>query len=200
MNLRRRLVSVQSIAVFAAVLIMVAGCGGTSSNTASTVTHLDSNGALKALKAGNARFVSGQVSDIDTSAKNRKTLSEGQEPFAVIVGCSNSRVPPELLFDQGLGDVFVVRVAGNVVDPVVLGSVEYGVEHLHSPLVVVMGHQGCGAVSAAIAGGEQPGDIGAVLALIQPSVQQAKSLGLTGDAENEKVTELNIQSSVYGWT
>ena len=100
------------------------------------------------------------------------------------------------MFDQGLGDIFVARVAGNVVDPVVLGSVEYAVDHLHSPLVVVMGHQGCGAVSAAVEGGEQPGDIGAVISLIEPSVQQAKALGLSGDAEIEKVTELNVQSSV----
>jgi carbonic anhydrase len=183
-------------AVIVAVLILIAGCGGTSGKTGTTVTHLDSSGALEALKEGNARFVTGQVSEIDTSVKNRKSLAAGQEPFAVIVGCSDSRVPPELLFDQGLGDIFVVRVAGNVVDPVVLGSVEYAVDHLHSPLVVVMGHQGCGAISAAVDGGEQPGDIGSIIALIQPSVQQAKALGLTGDAEIEKVTELNVQSSV----
>jgi carbonic anhydrase len=189
----RRSGCIHLLAIAAALLILLAGCGSTSN---STTTHLDSNGALEALKEGNARFVTGVVSEVDTSVKKRKSLSASQEPFAVIVGCSDSRVPPELLFDQGLGDIFVARVAGNVIDPVMLGSVEYAVDHLHSPLVVVMGHQGCGAVGAAVDGGEQPGNIGAIIALIEPSVQQAKALGLSGDAEIEKVTELNVQSGV----
>jgi carbonic anhydrase len=191
---RSRLVT--GLAIVTLLVLVLAGCGGTSgTSTQSSYPH-DSDAALAALKAGNARYVSGDTSEIDTSVDKRKSLSEGQEPFAVIVGCSDSRVPPELLFDQGLGDIFVVRVAGNVVDPVVLGSVEYAVEHLHSPLVVVMGHQGCGAVKAAVDGGEQPGDIGSIIALIEPSVQKAQAEGVTGDAEVEKVTELNVQSSM----
>jgi carbonic anhydrase len=193
---RGRITVLQVFVCVTAVLLLVAGCAGTSTTGGGSGAQPDSQQALKLLKEGNARFVSGKTTDIDTSVMKRKTLAAGQEPFAVIVGCSDSRVPPELLFDQGLGDLFTVRVAGNVVDPVVLGSVEYAVEHLHSPLVVVMGHEGCGAVAAAVDGGEQPGDIPAILALIAPSVQQAKSEGLTGDAELEKVTELNVRSSM----
>jgi len=186
------------MSLLAAVLVLIvvlSGCG-TSNKKTSEVTSFNSSQALEELKEGNAKFVTGQVSQIETSVMQRVSLAEGQEPFAVIVGCSDSRVPPELLFDQGLGEIFVARVAGNVVDPVVLGSVEYAVDHLHSSLVVVLGHQGCGAVSAAIDGGEQPGDIPAIISLIQPSVDQAKAQGLTGDAEVEKVTELNINSSL----
>lgn len=186
-------------AVLAAVVLLVlllVGCGGASSTTSKTASPAGSDAALAALEEGNARFVAGNTSRKDISAAKRESLSAGQKPFAVVLGCSDSRVPPEMVFDQGLGDIFVVRVAGNVVDPVVLGSVEYAVDHLHAPLVVVLGHQGCGAVAAAIEGGGQPGDIGSFLSLIQPSVQQARSRGLTGDAEAEAVTELNVRSSM----
>lgn len=94
----------QMLAIVAAVLLLLAGCGGTSSKT-QTTPH-GSDAALEALKDGNARYVTGNVSEIDTSVMQRATLSEGQEPFAVIVGCADSRVPPELLFDQDLGDIW----------------------------------------------------------------------------------------------
>ena len=131
------------------------------------------------LEDGNARFVSGAMLTKDLSAARRDELATGQTPFAVIVTCSDSRVPPELLFDQALGDIFVVRVAGNVIDPVTLGSVEYAAEHLHAPLVVIMGHTECGAVAAAAAGGEAPGDIAAIVRRIKPAVAAAKAAGAT---------------------
>ena len=114
-------------------------------------------------------------------------------PFAVIVTCSDSRVPPELIFDQALGDIFVVRVAGNVIDPVTLGSVEYAAEHLHAPLVVVMGHTECGAVSAAVEGGEAPGDIAAIVRRIEPAVALAKAGGATGADLAAKSVLLNVE-------
>jgi carbonic anhydrase len=95
----------------------------------------------------------------------------GQHPFAVILGCADSRVSPELLFDQGLGDLFVIRVAGNIADDAVLGSIEYAVEHLGTRLVVVLGHEKCGAVSAAVEGGEAAGHLKALVAAIRPSVE-----------------------------
>ncbi len=107
--------------------------------------------ALERLKEGNKRYMEADVSGGDISRKRRiKTLREGQAPYAVIVTCSDSRVIPESIFDAGIGDLFVIRVAGNVMDDHQLGSVEYAAEHLGSRLVVVMGHDHCGAVDAAI--------------------------------------------------
>lgn len=125
---------------------------------------------LEALKEGNARFVSGKSSRKEDYAADRERLAQGQHPFAVVLCCSDSRVTPETVFDQHLGDLFVIRNAGNVVDEDVLGSVEYAVEHLHTPLVVVMGHSNCGAVTAATQGGELCGHIKTIAERIRPSV------------------------------
>lgn len=107
--------------------------------------------AIKRLKEGNQRFVSG-VRSIDTIVKqiNRTDFVGGQEPFAIILGCSDSRVPAEIIFDQGLGDLFVIRVAGNIVAPSQVGSVEFAAERFGTPLVVVLGHSMCGAVMATL--------------------------------------------------
>ena len=106
--------------------------------------------ALQELKEGNQRFVNGQMQHPGQTPQRRHQLAQFQQPFAVILACSDSRVPVEMVFDQGLGDLFVIRVAGNIVDRAVLGSIEYAVDHLATPLVVVMGHQSCGAVSATL--------------------------------------------------
>ena len=112
------------------------------------------------------------------ATSKRKELTKGQKPFAIVITCSDSRVPPELLFDQGLGDIFVVRVAGNVVDPIALGSIEYGAEHLNSPLLFILGHTKCGAVGATLeAKGKPEGNIGAIVKKIQPAVATAKKKG-----------------------
>lgn len=126
--------------------------------------------ALELLKEGNARFVSGTLSPKDNYAELREQLSAGQHPFAVVLCCSDSRVAPEIIFDQKLGDLFVIRNAGNIVDEEVLGSIEYAVEHLESPLVVVMGHSACGAVTATYHGGDLPGHIADLAKRIRPSI------------------------------
>jgi len=156
-----------------------------------------SDEAKQLLIDGNGRFTSGKPLTKDLSSTRRGDLmKDGQHPFAVIVSCSDSRVPPELLFDQALGDLFVVRVAGNVVTPVELGSIEYAVEHLKTPLVVVLGHEECGAVTAAVQGGETHGSIGAIIEKIKPSVDKAKAMGLTGKALIEMSTDLNMQNAL----
>lgn len=116
--------------------------------------------ALQRLQDGNQRFVSG-VRSIDTLARQmkRENFIEGQEPFAIILGCSDSRVPAEIIFDQGLGDLFVIRVAGNIVAPSQVGSVEFAVERFGTPLVVVLGHSMCGAVIATIDDLENPSGV-----------------------------------------
>ena len=153
--------------------------------------------AKQLLIDGNVRFTSGKLLSKDLSSTRRDDLMRnGQHPFAVIVSCSDSRVPPELLFDQALGDLFVVRVAGNVVAPVELGSIEYAVEHLKTPLVVVLGHEECGAVTAAVQGGITHGSIGAIIEKIKPSVDKAKAMGLAGKDLIEMTTDLNTQNAL----
>lgn len=124
--------------------------------------------ALNLLKAGNKRHAECHLARHDNATKRRATLAKGQKPFAVVLGCSDSRTAPELIFDQELGSLFVCRVAGNVTDPVVLGSIEYAVEHLGSPLIVVLGHTKCGAVAAALGGGHPEGNIGELIHHVHP--------------------------------
>ena len=126
--------------------------------------------AIELLKAGNARYVSGALTQKDDYTELRGKLTTGQHPFAVVLCCSDSRVAPEIIFDQKLGDLFVIRNAGNVVDKHVLGSIEYAVEHLETPLVVVMGHSSCGAVTATFHGEALPANILAIVKRIKPSI------------------------------
>lgn len=128
---------------------------------------------LKRLKEGNKRFVDEALLHPDRTHERRLSLTEGQSPYAVIVTCSDSRVAPEVIFDEGLGDLFVIRVAGNIIGPTELESVIYAVDHLDPVIVVVMGHEKCGAVGAVVEG--QTGDIPAIAALIEPAVEKAKS-------------------------
>lgn len=106
--------------------------------------------ALRALKTGNARFFGGQARRPELSAAERRAQILGQTPFAVVLSCSDSRVPTEIVFDQSLGSLFITRIAGNIVDTGTMGSIEYGIEHLKTHLLVIMGHEGCGAVKAAL--------------------------------------------------
>ena len=143
---------------------------------------VQSGDALRRLLEGNRRFVVGKSSQPTgpVLVERRQALANAQNPFAVILGCSDSRVPPELVFDMTLGDLFVVRTAGEVVDSVALGSIEYAIEHLGTRLIVVLGHQCCGAVSAAVSGPAENGNISNVLKAIQPAVEKAK--GQAGDS------------------
>ncbi|MCX5808988.1 MAG: carbonic anhydrase [Proteobacteria bacterium] len=131
--------------------------------------------ALQKLADGNKRFIGSKLTHPNQTAERRNEVSKGQKPFAVIVGCSDSRIPPEIIFDQGLGDLFVIRVAGNIVDDIALGSIEYAVDHLGTPLVVVLGHGKCGAVTTTVQGGEAYGHIGSIVKTIAPAVEKAKA-------------------------
>lgn len=133
--------------------------------------------ALRRLMGGNKRYVEGRLTRLNQSPSYRAVLTEAQNPFAVILGCSDSRVPAEIVFDQGLGDLFVVRVAGNVLDEDhVLASIEYAVAVLEVPLIMVLGHESCGAVTAAVDvfrhHREPIGHIGSIVRCIRPAVEQ----------------------------
>ena len=130
--------------------------------------------ALKKLQDGNRRYVAAHLQHPHQTPVWRKGLTSGQHPFACVLTCADSRVPPEIIFDEGLGDLFVVRVAGNIVDDAVLGSLEYAVEHLGSTLILVMGHQSCGAVSAALGEGEPHTHIQSLVTAIRPAVELAR--------------------------
>ncbi len=150
--------------------------------------------ALAKLMEGNARFVAGEMQHPNLSAERRAELAKGQSPYAVIVSCSDSRVPPEHVFDAGPGDLFVIRVAGNVVGDDALASIEYAVAKLHSPLVLVMGHENCGAVGAAVAtevdGAAFGGQIHDLVETIRPAVQTAMEC-----AEGEGLLDAAVQAN-----
>jgi carbonic anhydrase len=138
--------------------------------------------AFERLLAGNRRFVAGKTEHPTDLVARREELKTSQRPFAIVLACADSRVVPELFFDQGLGDLFVVRVAGNVTDPAIVGSVSYAVHHLHAPLLVVLGHQGCGAVKAALMPAadlaKEPEEIQSLVHYVQPALKDlSPSLG-----------------------
>jgi carbonic anhydrase len=161
--------------------------------------------AWKALKEGNDRFVSGQVQHPSQSVDDRARLAHGQKPTAVVFGCSDSRVAAEIIFDQGLGDMFVVRTAGHVADAAVLGSIEYAVTVLDVPLIVVLGHDSCGAVKATLAAledGDVPGGyVRDIVERVTPSILLGRHSGLTRVDEfetrhvNETVVQLRVRSA-----
>lgn len=144
-----------------------------------TPSSISSDSALQRLAEGNKRFVSGNLLHPDWSSHRRAEVATSQHPIAVILACADSRVAPEIVFDQGIGNLFVLRNAGNVLDDHTIGSIEYAIEHLGTPLIVVVGHQRCGAVSAAVKGGELPGHIHSLVDAIAPGIE--KSLTQPGD-------------------
>lgn len=156
--------------------------------------------AKERLEQGNLRFVAGTPLHPDQAVSRRDAVAEGQAPFAAVLSCADSRVPPETLFDQGLGDLFVVRSAGEVIDHAVMGSLQYGVEHLGVSLLVVLGHSSCGAVKAtieALDGGKPTGtDVDALVAGLLPAVKEAKGLGAEGDELLDVSIQMNVEHIV----
>lgn len=162
-----------------------------------TAPSVPADEALSRLTTGNERFAKSKVSEGKPVAAERAETAQGQHPFAIVVACADSRTAPEIVFDQSIGDLFVIRTAGNLVDDHALGSIEYAVEHLGTRLIVVLGHERCGAVTAALGGGSAPGHINSLVRAIQPAV--AASKGKEGDAlanaihENDAEVAAKIQ-------
>lgn len=160
----------------------------------------DAESALRALKDGNARWVSDRCESPNTGVSRRETLArDGQKPFAQILTCIDSRLPVERLFDRGVGDLLVTRVGGNVAGASEIGSLEYGVEHLHIPLLVVMGHTKCGAVGAAASHAKMPGALGELLQRINPAVERAEGQldGASPDAVTAAAIKENVWQSIF---
>ncbi len=148
---------------------------------------VSSNQALDRLMRGNQRFARGACHHPRLDPERRKALDRIQEPFAAILTCADSRVPPETIFDQGLGDLFVVRVAGNILNDQLLGSLEYAAVQLHVPLIMVMAHSDCGAIKAVASGAELQGHIASLVPAIRPAIDRARDMAgdLTDNAARE---------------
>ena len=164
-----------------------------------TDSPVAADAALARLMEGNARFLRGEASFSRTSREVLAGLAGGQRPFATILGCSDSRVPPELIFDAGFGDLFIIRVAGNIMSPAVAGSIQYAGTHLGTQLFVVLGHEGCGAVQAALAakfrGAQEPSRIALLLQDVLPGLAQVDTL-LAPRQQLECAVEANVRWSM----
>ena len=171
---------------------------------ASNAPGVSADAALQRLMEGNKRFMKSHITHHALTIKEtREALARGQKPYAIILSCSDSRVPPEIIFDETLGRLFVVRVAGNILDPIVLGSIEYAVDHLGPALIMVLGHEACGAVTAAFdASGKIEGNLGAVIEPIIPAAQKAKTTmkGASRAEQVEAAIDINIDLVAEGLT
>jgi len=167
---------------FAMLLISVRGAV-----SAEHAPAMSADQALKLLLEGNQRFIAGKMEHPNQTPARRVEIAKGQHPFAAVLACSDSRTGPEVVFDRGLGDIFVVRVAGNVADQVVIESLDYSVKHLGVRVVMILGHRRCGAVIAAVEGHEEPGDVGPMLTELRPAVEASK--GEPGDPVENAVRE-----------
>ncbi len=162
-----------NIAKLACLVLVVALVGSLAANASEGAKRVKMN-AIKELKDGNKRFVEGKLVHPDQDKARRDEIAASQHPKAIVLSCSDSRVPPEIIFDQGLGDLFVVRVAGNVLNDENLGSIEYAVGYLGVKDIVVLGHSRCGAVTAAVNAHDAEGHVKSVLHAIKPAVEEAK--------------------------
>jgi len=155
---------------------------------------------LARLKAGNERFLRGEARFPTVQKEVLASMARAQHPYATVLGCSDSRVPPELIFDAGFGELFVIRVAGNVISPEVMGSMQYAAVHLKTPLVLVLGHEGCGAVAAALAarrgGSREPSRIAGLLDNIVPGLKDLAE-GLSPEDEMNSAVDANVRWSIH---
>jgi carbonic anhydrase len=172
----------------------LAAAGGTLARAGGAVaqTTLSPSEALDRMMAGNDRFVHGKLSSLDEDlAGLREANTTKQEPFAAVLSCADSRVPPELVFDQSIGRLFVTRVAGNIATPLIIASLEYGVAALGVRAIMVMGHEGCGALHAAVEGKAEPGQISSLYTPLRPAVERSG-----GDIEAAVKANAQIQANL----
>jgi carbonic anhydrase len=185
-----------ALAGTAATLAGAASMSFFSTEAALGQSNLTPDEALKALLDGNERSVSGRLASFDQDLKIlRDHTVDKQEPFAAVLSCADSRVPVEIIFDQTIGHIFVTRVAGNVVTPEIIGSLEYGAAVLGTKVILVLGHAGCGAVKAAIQGMAVPGQISSLFPHLQPAVDQAGHDLKAATKANAKIQAALLQSA-----
>jgi carbonic anhydrase len=166
-----------------------------SFSQAHATDDISASDGMKLLKEGNARFVNGKNKSIDY-VKERKDLEKTQHPYAIILSCSDSRVPPERVFDESLGKLFVVRIAGNVADSSAIGSIEYAAEHLGAHLIVVLGHQSCGAVKATVEEADATPNIKFIMHKIKPAFDHERQNTETSRPLLDRVIEENVREQM----
>ena len=176
-------------------LAFVAFCGCQQKATNNQIDVVTSETALQMLMDGNKRFSMLKPVHPHESIEQLRDVAHGQHPFAVVVCCSDSRVSPELIFDEGIGDLFVIRTAGNVIGGLEIGSIEYAVEHLSVKQVVIMGHEGCGAIEAFTEGGEIPGHIKDIIDSIRQEVE-IKTIPLNTTNRVDEYVKANVQHGI----
>lgn len=175
-------------ALICALTLLLAGCAGSGDTYVREAEIKTPAEALSQLKAGNAAYLKNSKNPVELNEEIRTDTAEnGQHPYAVVVTCSDSRVPAEHIFSAGIGDIFVIRTAGNVVDDIAIGSVAYGAEHLEAPLILVLGHTGCGAVAATLSGGAH-GSI--------ESITEEIAACLGGETDAGRCEILNVKNSM----
>ncbi len=177
-----------SLVLMASMLGNAGACFAHGSN------NLSADEAMKKLIEGNARFVTLKEQHPDDTKERRQEMLKGQHPFVVILSCSDSRVPPELIFDQGLGDIFEIRNAGNVLDEHVIGSIEYAVMHCGVKLIVIMGHQDCGAIAATLSGKSETKYIKSLEDSILPAIEDCKKQGV--DVNSDNVVKAHVMQDI----
>lgn len=173
------------------IVVAAAVCGAAVAAAQEQMPSADT--VLRELKAGNDHHLAKRYQHPHQTASRQREVAQGQHPHAIVLSCADSRVAPEIILDQGLGDLFDVRVAGNVASDAELASIEYAAEHLHTPVLVVMGHQKCGAVTAAAEPGEAEGHLPSLLAMIRPAVDKARTQ--PGDLI-ENAVRINVENVV----
>jgi carbonic anhydrase len=192
---RRSLVKVAGVSLIGAGALTagLAGTGAMAAEPAMTKNDITPDQALKKLMEGNQRFIGGKSAMPNRSMARLREVAKGQKPFAAFLGCADSRVPIEILFDQGFGDTFVCRVAGGTATPEETGSLEYGAAVLGTKVLMVLGHEYCGAVKAGLAGGEVPGSIAAVLDQVKPAVAMLKDKKAPGALDEAIANNVKLQ-------
>jgi carbonic anhydrase len=179
--------------LMAGLLLLMAPGAWALAPVASPPPVVSVNEALEMMLAGNQRFVQNRATHPHQGAAMLKQLADAQHPFAAILGCSDSRTAPEVIFDQGLGDLFDVRVAGNIADNAVMGSLEYAVTHLHMPVIVVLGHQHCGAIAAALAHQHPHNHISYITRSLQPSVRHVHHAAEAATRKNVQLVRQRLE-------
>jgi len=192
--------SILTAAIAAILLSLPSGIIAKDPAHAETAPKVSPTEALARLTKGNRRWIADQLEHPRQTAKRRAQVAIKQHPFAIVLCCADSRTSPEIVFDQGLGDLFVVRVAGNIIDDHAIGSIEYGVDHLGAQLIVVLGHERCGAIEAArdtiAAGGNAPGHIQSLVRALAPAVKATKGQDAEATARaNEQLVAKELRKT-----
>lgn len=178
------------IVLLIATAVIMMGCGQSNSEEYDEITTADE--AISVLQKGNEQYKTGKKMMITTQDLREELTVNGQEPYAVVISCSDSRVPVEEIFSCNAGEIFVVRTAGNVIGDLEMGSIEYGVEHCGAPLILVLGHTNCGAVTAAVEGEPEGNNIDDIVELIKPAIEEAKKIS----KDKEKIVSEGVRINV----